>query len=111
MWYDFDSLQAPPNGTSVSHEYASLQASPDRTSVWLAHVAGACGGTSIRVLSLGLRQPCCRVPAGHSKEELRRVVRRLGTACAVLQLGAAFAACRALRTSKVRQRLVAMDLR
>ena len=50
-------------------------------------------------------------PAGHSKEDLRRVVRRLGTACAVLQLGAAFAACRALRTSKVRQRLVAMDLR
>ncbi len=38
-------------------------------------------------------------------------MRRLGTACAVLQLGAAFAACRALRTSKVRQRLVAMDLR
>ena len=74
---------------------------------WLAHVVTRLWeGCFWICVSL-----CCPVPAGHSKEELRRVVRRLGTACAVLQLGAAFAACRALRTSKVRQRLVAMDLR
>ena len=36
---------------------------------------------------------------------------QFGMVCAVLQLGSAFAAFRALRSSKERQRLAAMDLR
>lgn len=49
--------------------------------------------------------------AGMRKATFKTWVRRLGTFCAVLQLGTAFAASRALFVSEVRQRLVAMDLR
>lgn len=38
-------------------------------------------------------------------------IMRFGMLCATLQLGTAFAAFRALRSSKERQRLAAMDLR
>lgn len=49
--------------------------------------------------------------AGLRKETFKAWVRRLGTLCAVLQLGTAFAATRALFSSEARQRLVEMDLR
>ncbi len=49
--------------------------------------------------------------SGLRKETFKRWVRRLGTLCAVLQLGTAFAATRALFSSEARQRLVEMDLR
>lgn len=49
--------------------------------------------------------------AGYSKREKKRLVRRLGVLCAVLQLGTAFAASRALRSTDTRQRKVAMELR
>ncbi|CAL8466733.1 g6269 [Coccomyxa elongata] len=48
---------------------------------------------------------------GLRKETFKAWVRRLGTLCAVLQLGTAFVATRALFSSEARQRLVEMDLR
>ena len=39
------------------------------------------------------------------------MVRRCGTAFAVVQLGTIFAATRALRTDRLRQRRVVLDLR
>jgi hypothetical protein len=58
---------------------------------------------------LHLTRDC--VGPGMPKTAFKAWVRRLGTLCAVLQLGTAFAASRALFVSEVRQRLVAMDLR
>jgi hypothetical protein len=49
--------------------------------------------------------------AGLKKGTFKRWVRRVGSLCAVLQLGTAFAATRALFSSEARQRLVEMDLR
>ena len=49
--------------------------------------------------------------AGLKKGTFKKWVRRAGTVCAVLQLGTAFAATRALFSSEARQRLVEMDLR
>lgn len=46
-----------------------------------------------------------------TKGQMRKYVRWLGTAAAVLQLGSIYAAARALRTTPRKQRLVAMDLR
>ena len=46
-----------------------------------------------------------------SKEERHRAVRRIGTAFAVVQLGTIFAASRALRADRKRQRRVVLDLR
>ena len=48
---------------------------------------------------------------GFSKYDFKVVVRRFGAACAMLQLGTAFAAWRALRTNDVRARKAEMDLR
>lgn len=46
-----------------------------------------------------------------SKEERHCAVRRVGTAFAVVQLGTIFAASRALRADRKRQRKVVLDLR
>ena len=46
-----------------------------------------------------------------SKEERHSAVRRIGTAFAVVQLGTIFAASRALRADRKRQRKVVLDLR
>ena len=48
---------------------------------------------------------------GFSKYDFKLMVRRFGAACAMLQLGTAFAAWRALRTNDVRARKAEMDLR
>lgn len=48
---------------------------------------------------------------GFSKDDVKRIIRSIGTACAVIQLGTAFASLRALFSAHTRQRLVAMDLR
>eukprot|EP00884_Botryococcus_braunii_P010525 jgi/Botrbrau1/19474/Bobra.0338s0091.1 len=78
------------------------------TAYWLTHYPGALAERALKSRSdLGLQGRVYGLP----KTTFKAWVRRLGTLCAVLQLGTAFAASRALFVSEVRQRLVAMDLR
>ena len=77
------------------------------TGYWLTHYPGAVAERAARARAARRGGSPPRPPPASS----RAWVRRLGTAAAVLQLGTAFAAARALRSSEVRQRLVAMDLR
>ena len=78
------------------------------TGYWLAHYPGTVAERAARARAAARGGSPPRAPP---RVRARALVRRLGTLCAVLQLGTAFAAARALRSSEPRQRLVAMDLR
>ena len=48
---------------------------------------------------------------GWTKNDVKRLIRRVGAVCAIFQLGTAFAALRALRTKEHKKKAAAMDLK
>ena len=48
---------------------------------------------------------------GWTKNDVKRLIRRMGAVCAIFQLGTAFAALRALRTKEHKKKAAAMDLK